>query len=278
VRIILQLSKSVLLLSIPKQGKARHHFALSKALRVDQLTEQKNIANITIWGHLLLYEPIICARILGSEYTNHTSKSLPILRNFGQILANMRVITESDSAQGAENSFLGTPSKLMAGTWTCESPKMFAEPPQKAATTEGLTITSALASPESRESAPEQRDAAQEEHPRGGDQTDDQAPEQRTESACTTPMPPSTPSEKFECDYDTNPTDTFLDLQRKEWASAAKRAVDSPVEARTWVSRKEKHGKLRWRLLPLHAAIIFKAPDNVVESLLAAYPKGGDNR
>jgi predicted nucleic acid-binding Zn-ribbon protein len=48
------------------------------------------------------------------------------------------------------------------------------------------------------------------------------------------------------------------------------------VEARTWVFRKKFDGKLRWRLLPVHAAIIFKAPEHVIEALLGAYPRGAE--
>jgi len=36
--------------------------------------------------------------------------------------------------------------------------------------------------------------------------------------------------------------------------------------------RKESNGKLRWRMLPLHAALMFQAPFGVVEALLEAHP------
>jgi len=88
---------------------------------------------------------------------------------------------------------------------------------------------------------------------------------------------PGTPT-KFECDYDLNASNIFMSLQKKEWENTIKLADESPIEARTWVTRREKGGKLRWRLLPLHAAIIFKAPEKVVESLLAAYPKGAQSK
>lgn len=44
------------------------------------------------------------------------------------------------------------------------------------------------------------------------------------------------------------------------------------VQAATWVVRKERDGRLRWRLLPLHAAVIFHSPLPLIESLLLAYP------
>jgi chromosome segregation ATPase len=79
-----------------------------------------------------------------------------------------------------------------------------------------------------------------------------------------------------ECDFDKDPTLLYLELQKKDWEAAVSRAVTDPGEARTWVVRKEFDGKLRWRLLPLHAAIIFKAPEQVIEALLGAYPGGAE--
>ena len=78
----------------------------------------------------------------------------------------------------------------------------------------------------------------------------------------------------FECDYDTNPTELYLAVQRKDWEGAVDRVVACPQEASTWVSRKEADGKLRWRLLPLHAAIIFRAPEKTISALLGAFSQG----
>ncbi len=89
------------------------------------------------------------------------------------------------------------------------------------------------------------------------------------------PMSPSVP---LECDYDVDPTKLYLTLQQRNWDDTLERCKDHEKEARTWVSRKETNGKLRWRLLPLHAAVIFKAPDNVIEALLAAYPRGAESK
>mmetsp|Transcript_22665 Transcript_22665/g.34247 ORF Transcript_22665/g.34247 Transcript_22665/m.34247 type:complete len:630 (-) Transcript_22665:90-1979(-) len=81
-----------------------------------------------------------------------------------------------------------------------------------------------------------------------------------------------------ECDFDKAPTQLYLLLQKKDWEGSIERCSTNSEEARTWVSRKEFDGKLRWRLLPLHAAIIFKAPENVIEALLGAYPKGAESK
>jgi hypothetical protein len=82
----------------------------------------------------------------------------------------------------------------------------------------------------------------------------------------------------FERDFDEDPTDLYVMIQKKAWKETVERAQETPEEARIWVSRKEKDGRLRWRLLPIHAAIIFKAPEDVVEALLAAYPKGAQSK
>jgi hypothetical protein len=86
---------------------------------------------------------------------------------------------------------------------------------------------------------------------------------------------PSSPRRTtFECDYDTNPTELYLAVQRKDWDAAVERAAAVSQEASTWVSRKEGDGKLRWRLLPLHAAIIFCAPERAISALLNSFPQG----
>jgi hypothetical protein len=46
--------------------------------------------------------------------------------------------------------------------------------------------------------------------------------------------------------------------------------LDFRHQASIWVIRKESNGKLRWRLLPLHAAIVLGAPAAVTEAILEA--------
>jgi len=82
-----------------------------------------------------------------------------------------------------------------------------------------------------------------------------------------------------ESDYDAEPTLLYSSLQKKQWAEAMAIIESTPNEARTWVYRKEAKGtKIRWRLLPLHGAIIFQAPAEVVESLLLIFPEGASER
>lgn len=87
-------------------------------------------------------------------------------------------------------------------------------------------------------------------------------------------------SDTIECDYDVNPTSLYLGIQHKKWNEVYGIIQAHPQQTKTWVSRKEEEdalsgvkNKLRWRLLPLHAAIIFKAPESVIQALLVAYPR-----
>jgi hypothetical protein len=82
-----------------------------------------------------------------------------------------------------------------------------------------------------------------------------------------------------ELDFDGTPTELFLSLQRKDWASALVRAQNAPEEACIWISRKEDDGEsIRWRLLPIHAAIIFGAPLHVAETVLECFTLGARAR
>jgi len=77
-------------------------------------------------------------------------------------------------------------------------------------------------------------------------------------------------------DFDKNPTVLYALVQKKLWKETIARAKKAPGEARAFICRVEKDGRVRWRLLPLHAAIVFKAPEDVVETLLTAFPKAAE--
>lgn len=79
-------------------------------------------------------------------------------------------------------------------------------------------------------------------------------------------------------EFDKNPTVLYALVQKKLWKEAIARAKSNPEEAEAFIVRKEKDGSTRWRLLPLHAAIVFKAPEGVIEALLTAYPKGAEQK
>jgi len=81
--------------------------------------------------------------------------------------------------------------------------------------------------------------------------------------------------EKKVVDYDTNPSALYKAMQVKNWKVVMDRIDEYPDEVSTWIRRKEKDGSTRWCLLPIHAALIFKAPVHVVARLLSIYPESG---
>ena len=78
-----------------------------------------------------------------------------------------------------------------------------------------------------------------------------------------------------EVNYDDGPTELYKHIEAKDWEKAVARLESHPVEARTWVSRKETtSNKIRWRLLPIHATCIFRAPLCLIEALIDRYQEG----
>lgn len=84
----------------------------------------------------------------------------------------------------------------------------------------------------------------------------------------------TTETTTLERDFDKNPTDLYLSLMRKDWSAAIRRCAERPDEAKTWIYRREATGTLRWKLLPIHASIIFNAPVPVIDSILHAFAEG----
>jgi hypothetical protein len=84
-------------------------------------------------------------------------------------------------------------------------------------------------------------------------------------------------TEACEVDYDKNPTDLFQALEAREFGyvnSMFKQvSLQFTKECKTWVvARGQKQNLLRFRALPLHAALVFGAPDELVMKILNAYP------
>jgi hypothetical protein len=102
-------------------------------------------------------------------------------------------------------------------------------------------------------------------------------------------------------DYDINPTQLFKLIQNKQWEESQAHLEANPHEAKVWIYRRQTitkqsqsggtnagnavvvssssssskpNHKLRWKLLPLHAALVFQAPDEFVEQLILLYPLG----
>jgi hypothetical protein len=94
----------------------------------------------------------------------------------------------------------------------------------------------------------------------------------------------------FECDYDKNPSSLYQAMESKawvptleffdtgKWQSSLLFSGEDPLspehQARTWVTRFEADGKVRWSQLPLHAALIFGAPFKIIATLVTLYPQG----
>jgi len=78
-----------------------------------------------------------------------------------------------------------------------------------------------------------------------------------------------------EVDYDEGATELYQRIEGKDWDGGLTRLEIAPAEAKTWVSRKEPTtGKIRWRLLPLHATCIFRSPLALIEALIDTYKDG----
>jgi len=80
------------------------------------------------------------------------------------------------------------------------------------------------------------------------------------------------------CDYDRSVTQLYEMLESSQWKNACSRCHTHPEEAHTWVVRRDANGNTRWKLLPLHAAVIFQAPLSLIEDLLRIYPTAAAKR
>lgn len=98
----------------------------------------------------------------------------------------------------------------------------------------------------------------------------------------------------LECDYDTTCTKLYKMIEGKKWdeilyfLESSKWYFDTTVftsmffgsgpdprfvESRTWVTALDEMGSVRWCQLPLHAAITFHAPFEVIKKLVEIYPE-----
>ena len=68
--------------------------------------------------------------------------------------------------------------------------------------------------------------------------------------------------------YNKDVTQFYRYIESKKWNDAIKLLEVHPYEASIWVFRYEITGELRWRLTPLHAAIIYSAPFKVIAAVL----------
>ena len=98
----------------------------------------------------------------------------------------------------------------------------------------------------------------------------------------------------LECDYDTTCSRLYKSIEGKNWdeiiyfLETGKWYFDTTiftsiffgtgpdprfVQSRTWVTALDEMGSVRWCQLPLHAAITFQAPFEVIKKLVEVYPE-----
>ena len=97
---------------------------------------------------------------------------------------------------------------------------------------------------------------------------------------------PRTAISVLEADYDVRPTELYSLIEKRKWDEALQLLTSlehyaALTQASTWVVRREEgeagatengQRKLRWRLLPLHAALIFRGPLELIQALVKVYP------
>jgi len=90
-------------------------------------------------------------------------------------------------------------------------------------------------------------------------------------------------TEAWEVDYDKAPTDLFQALEARQFCYVEsmydQQNVQFNKECKTWVvARGQKKDQLRFRALPLHAALVFGAPDDLVTKIFTSYPLAARGR
>lgn len=103
-------------------------------------------------------------------------------------------------------------------------------------------------------------------------------------STCTDKTGDSYARPDKECQFDSNPTDLFQYLERRDYEQVKNMLSVSPVtenkndhalaiyeQANTWIIRKQ-NDEILWRVLPLHFAIVVSAPHEVISMLIELSP------
>ena len=78
-----------------------------------------------------------------------------------------------------------------------------------------------------------------------------------------------------EVDYHQNCTGIYTHIENQRWREVSERCRTHPIETKTWVYRMDKIKKnILWRMLPIHTAVLYRAPVYVLLDLIQAYPEG----
>jgi len=79
----------------------------------------------------------------------------------------------------------------------------------------------------------------------------------------------------LDIDYNEGATELYKHIENHRWREAAERSRNEPIETKIWVYRMDKRRKnVLWRMLPLHTAILYRAPVYVILDLIGANPEG----
>jgi len=75
--------------------------------------------------------------------------------------------------------------------------------------------------------------------------------------------------------YNDGATELYKHLENRRWREAAERCRGEPIETKIWVYRMDKRNrKVLWRMLPIHTAILYRAPVYVILDLIHSNPEG----
>ena len=69
-----------------------------------------------------------------------------------------------------------------------------------------------------------------------------------------------------------NPTRLYLTLKQRNWKESLTCLKRSPHHARTWLRQQSRDGVADWKMLPLHAAVVFDAPLLLIKELVTMHP------
>ena len=78
-----------------------------------------------------------------------------------------------------------------------------------------------------------------------------------------------------DADYNEGATELYKHIENHRWREAAERCRNQPLETKIWVYRMDKkNDHTLWRMLPIHTAILYRAPVYVILDLIQAHPEG----
>ena len=82
-------------------------------------------------------------------------------------------------------------------------------------------------------------------------------------------------SKTDDVDYNDGATELYNHIENHRWREVTERCRSEPIETKIWVFRMDKRGKkVLWKMLPIHTAILYRAPVYVILDLISANPEG----